>query len=519
MSAAPAYHFDQVAADRVVRWFERYLTHVKGEYSGLPLKLEDWQRTLLMDVFGWLRKDGTRKYRTVYIEVPRKQGKSTLGAGIALYLLLADGELGCEVYSAAADRDQARIIFDIARLMIDNSPVLAMRAAVYRNSIVSMDRTRVYKPLSADAHTKHGFNTHGIIFDELHAQPDRELWDVLTTSVGSRRQPLTWAMTTAGFDKNSICWEMHEYARKVADGVIHDETFYSLICTAPINDDIYDEATWAKANPGLGTIAKIDYLREAVNKVKFNPSFENTFRRLHLNQWVTSSVRWLPDDVWMRCAEELPDLTGRKVYGGLDLSNYTDISALILFAAPTDTLPGAVLCHFWLPEDRATVAQVDRVDYMLWAKQGYIELTPGNVIAHEYIYNRAVELMDKYKMIRIGYDPWNAVQVVTKMADAGITMSEFRQGFASMSAPTKKLESMVLSGALIHGGNPVLRWMASNVSLRIDPAGNVKVDKAKSREKVDGIVALAMAVGEWMTDEMSGDTGQGVIYLDFNDET
>ena len=507
------YHFDEQAAAKVIRFFEQYLTQVKGELGGQPLILEDWQKTMLRDIFGWKRPDGTRRYRTAYLEIPRKNAKSTVGAGIALYLLLADGEPGAEIYSAAADREQAAIIFNIATGMVSQNAKLRQQCHPFRNSIVSTDRTRSYKPISADAHTKHGYNAHGIIFDELHTQPNRDLWDVLTTSTGARRQPLTFVMTTAGFDKSSICWEVHEYARKVKEGIIIDDTFYPLIFAADKEADIYAVETWRKANPGFGSIVKEEYIRAQAASIRNNPSFENTFRRLHLNQWTTSEVRWITDEDWMRCSKMLPDLTGRLCYGGLDLSNVSDVSALVLYFPPDDNDDtGYLLPFFWIPEDKAyDMRDRDRADYTLWASQGLVELTAGNVVDHGYIRQKVNELANLYDIRRIGYDPWGAVQLVLSLIDDGVPMSEFRQGFASMSAPTKQLETLVLSQKIGHGGNAALRWMVSNVMLRTDPAGNVKVDKGKSTEKVDGVVAAVMAVGEAMTDTAGADIGFQMI--------
>ena len=515
MSSDTTYTYDKDAADKVVRFFETYLTHVKGELGGMPLFLEGWQKKILRDVFGWKRQDGTRKYRTVYIEIPRKNGKSSIGSGVALYLLLADGEPGAEIYSAAADRMQAGIIFDIAVGMINNNDKLRQQCHTFRNSIVSTDRTRFYKPLSSDAENKHGYNAHGIIFDELHTQPNRELYDVLRTSTGARRQPLTWIMTTAGYDKSSICWEVHEYARKVSEGSIVDDSFYSVIFAADRDADIYDKKTWQLANPGYGTIVKEEYILQQVNQIRNNPSFENTFRRLHLNQWTTSEIRWITDEAWMMCATPLPDLTGRVCYGGIDLSNTTDVSALVLFFPGDDDEPSYVMPFFWIPEDKAyDLKDRDRADYLSWSRMGLVELTPGNVIDHKFIRQKINDLAGVYNIQRIGYDPWNAVQLVTSLMDDGVPLGEFRQGFASMSAPTKQVEALVLGGKLAHGGNPVLRWMASNVMLKTDPAGNVKVDKSKSTEKVDGIIALVMAVGEAMTGDGTSNIG-GLVMLEW----
>jgi len=327
--------------------------------------------------------------------------------------------------------------------------------------------------------------------------------DVLATSTGARRQPLTFYFTTAGYDKASICWEIHEYARKVIEGSIQDPTFYGVIYKADEEDDIYSESTWRKANPGYGTIVKKEYIEEQVNKVRNNPSFENTFRRLHLNQWTTSETRWIQDEVWMACDGELPDLSGLDCWGGLDLASTRDISAFVLLFPMDEKF--CVLPFFFVPDiiakDRK---QKDNVDYPGWIRQGFIIETPGDVTDYGFIRSKVNELAEIYNIRGIAYDRWNASQLVNDLVDDGASMSPFGQGFASMSAPTKELEKIVYGKQLVHGGNPVLRWMCANVMIKEDPAGNIKIDKGKSTEKVDGMVALAMALGEWMTDDSMG---------------
>ncbi len=332
------FFFDKQAATMAVNFFERLLVHTKGEWSGQRFKLEDWQREqIICPLFGWKRKqDGTRRYRTAYIEIPRKNGKSTLAAGIGLFLLFADGEPGAEIYSAAADRDQASIVFDEAKRMVEQSHELGKRAEPYKRSIVVPSTYSVYRVLSAEAFSKHGLNAHGIIFDELHAQPTRELWDVLTTSSGARRQPLTVAITTAGFDRQSICWEQHEYARQVLEGVIEDPSFFAYISAADEDEDWLDEDVWRRANPNLGVTVKLDYLRNQARKAEQTPAYQNTFRRLHLNQWTQQETRWLDLQAWDRCAAPVNAklLEGSICYGGLDLASSSDIASFVLCFPP-----------------------------------------------------------------------------------------------------------------------------------------------------------------------------------------
>lgn len=490
------YYFDTVKADNLIRFFEERITHVKGGLGGQYLKLEKWQKHIIRDIFGWKREDGTRRYRSVYIEIPRKNAKTTLMAGIALYLLLYDDEPGAEIYSAAADREQAGLMHEIAKGMVNQDPVLNKLCKVTRNSIVKKGTSSFYKAISADAGTKHGYNAHGILFDELHTQVNRELWDVLKTSVGSRRQPLLVAITTAGFDKESVCWEVHEYARKVREGLIDDETFYPVIFAADEDDDIYSPETWKKANPGYGTIVGEDYIRTAANQIKNTPSFESTFRRLHLNQWVGSELTWITDIDWMKCDFGKVDYSG-KCYGGLDLATVRDITALVLAFPSGDKVN--ILPFFFVPE-----AQVDfkkDTKYPLWVQLGHLIMTPGNVTDYAYIKKKVMDLCTQYNVISIAYDRWNSSQLVIELTEEGVPMNPFGQGFASMSAPTKELEKMVLNKEINHSGNPVLKWMCSNVLLKEDPSGNIKIDKGNSKDKVDGMVALVMAIGEMMTAE------------------
>ena len=492
------YEYDAGASARAIKFIERHITHVKGELAGKPIILEEWQKDdIIKPIFGIKRKkDGLRRFRTVYVEIPRKNAKSTLGAAIALYLLLSDGEPGAEIYSAAGDALQARVIFDIAQGMVHQNPELASRCESFQYSIKKKDSLSFYKVLTSESKTKYGLNAHGILFDELFVQPDRELWDALTTSTGSRRQPLTIAITTAGFDKESICYEIHEYAVKVRDGIIQDDSFLPVLYSAPLDADIYSEAIWKQANPGYGSIVKSEYIREQVNKIRNQPSFESTFRRLHLNQWVGTAETWIPDNVWMNC-DSRPVLKG-ECYGGLDLARYKDVAALVLYFPESNS----VLPFFWVPEEVVDDrSRREGVNYDVWVREGLMFTTPGNAIDHKYIEIKIRELAEEYNIIAIEYDRWSAYDIVTRLLDDGFPMGEFGQGYQSMSAPTKELEKLAITGELRHGGNPVLRWMCSNVALAEDPAGSIKINRGKCKEKVDGMVALVMAIGGAMTEE------------------
>ena len=355
-----------------------------------------------------------------------------------------------------------------------------------------------YEVLSAEAYTKDGLNAHGIIFDELHAQPNRELWDVLTTSVAARTQPLIVAITTAGYDRQSICWEQHEYAQRVLNGVVDDPSFFAYIRAAPEEADWRKPSVWKIANPSLGVTIDREYLRQEAKRAHQVPAYENTFRRLHLNQWTRQEERWLSLAAWDATAGVVdPEaLRGRECYGGLDLASTTDIAAfLLLFPPPEDDRPFEVLPFFWIPEENMRERSLrDRVPYDVWAREGHLAATEGNVIHYDAIRQKIEELGEVYNIREIAFDRWGATQMSQQLDGAGFTVVPFGQGFASMSPPTKELLKLVLDRRLRHGGHPVLRWMADSMVVKQDPAGNVKPDKQKSREKIDGMVALIMAL-------------------------
>ena len=507
------FYFDKKAARLAVNFFEKLLVHVKGEWAGQPFILQDWQRDeIIRPLFGWKRtSDGSRKYRTAYIEIPRKNGKSTLAAGIALYLEFADGEPGAEVYSAAADKDQARIVHELAKDMVEESPQLERRSNIWKNSIIVPGTRSTYRVLSADAFTKHGLNAHGVVVDELHVQPNRELVDVLVTSTGARRQPLVVFITTAGFDRESICWEYHEYARQVQEGIIDDPTFFSYIAAAEPKDDWLDEQVWEKANPGLGVSVKLDYLRNEARRAEHVPAYQNTFRRLHLNQWTAQESRWLDINYWDACDFVVDPalLAGAECYAGLDLASSSDIAAMVLnFGSEKgEAERHAWLPFFWIPEENMLErVRKDQVPYDAWVRDGLIKVTPGNVIDYDFILRDIEELGEVYNIKEIAFDRWGAFQISSQLEGMGYTMVGFGQGYKSMSPAMTELLRLVLDRKISHGGNPVLRWMADNLVVDQDPAGNVKPNKNKSKEKIDGIVAGLMGLDRAIRHEAAGDS-------------
>ena len=509
MGKEDKYYFCEDSANKVITFIEKGLVHTKGELAKKPFLLEEWQKNLVSKLFGWkVKKTGLRKYRTLYLEVPRKNGKSTLIAGLSLYLLFADGESGAEIVAGASERKQAGIIHQQAKEMILASPILSKHAEIFRDSIIF--KNSFYRVISADAGSKHGYNLHACIIDELHAQKTRELFDVLTTSTGARRQPLTILVTTAGYDKNSICGQMHDYSKRLLSNKIKDETFLPVIYSASKDDDWKDEKTWEKANPNLDVSVKRDYLKEMVNRAKNSPSFENSFRRLHLSIWTSSESFWIKQEVWDSCnlfPIDTKNLKGRKCWAGLDLSSSIDISALVLIFPDDDGDRFEVLPFFWIPKDNALErSRKDGVDYDLWIREGLITATEGNVIDYKFIKKQIEDILTTYQLKNLAYDRWGATQLVIDLQEQGCPLEPFGQGFASMSNPSKSLETMLLSKKINHGGNKVLNWMIGNTQTTQDPAGNIKPDKKKSGKgnKIDGIVALIMSIGLYLDDNFKG---------------
>lgn len=500
------YWFDKEAAQRAVLFFEKYLKHVKGKWAGCSFELLPWQRKIIEDIFGWKRSDGLRRYRTAYIEVPRKSGKSSLAAGIALYLLFADGEPGAEIYSAAVDRQQAAIVFETAKQMVLASPALKKRSQVFKRSIIVPATSSSYHVLSADAPSKHGLNAHGIIFDELHAQPNRELWDVLTTSVGAREQPLLVAITTAGYDRNSVCWEQHEYALKVQEEIIQDPAFYPAIFAAEEEDDWTRPEVWRKANPSLGVTVKEEFYEQEVKKALEMPSYENTVRRLYLNIWTQQVNRWISLQLWDESAGLVAEeqLKGRLCYGGLDLSSTSDMTAWVMvFPHEDDPEMVDVLARFWVPEARLYDTQNRyRAQYQRWAKEGWLKTTPGEAVDYSFIKAQILSDAATFQLVDLNIDRlFQGHQLAMDLINEGLTVVGMGQGFASMAVPMKEFERRLLARKIRHGGNPILRWMADNVAVKQDPAGNLKPDKASSQSRIDGIVALVMALDRAMRHE------------------
>jgi phage terminase large subunit-like protein len=524
-------HFDLAAAERVKRFFESFLKHHKSPFAGQPFELLPWQwESLVGPFYGWKRPDGTRRYRRVDCWVSKKNGKSSLCAGIVLYSLLADGESGAEVYGAAADRNQASIIYGEAKAMVEQSPALRSKLKVLDTTkrIVYEEKRSFYSVLSKDSRkTGHGINASVVVIDEKHVV-NREMRDTLRYAGAARRQPSFWEISTAGNDKTSVGYETYLYAKKVAEGVIEDPELLVFIAEADSNDVWDDPVQWKKANPSLGHTITLDSFKGDFKEAsQGSAAARSNFCQLRLNIWQDAVETWLPMDKWDACGGEIDekDLEGRDCYAGLDLASTTDTASLVLLfqladdSRHTSEFGGgnggagddvelaesgengsgkiyAALLFVWVPEEACRRRERENRTLLdNWAREGHVTKTPGDVIDYDHIREKLKYLSDRFSIRQVALDRWNATQLSVQLQGDGFDVQPFGQGYASMTAPTKALEELVLSGRLCHGGNPVFRWFASNCSVEQDAAGNLKPSKKRSTEKIDGLVALVMSLG------------------------
>ena len=515
--------YDKEKADYAVN-FINCLSHTKGIWAGKPFELLDWQEQIIRDLFGIIKPNGYRQFNTAYIEIPKKNGKSELAASVALLLTCGDFEERAEVYGCAADRGQASIVFEVAADMVRMCPALSRRVKILTATkrIIYLPTNSFYQVLSAEAYSKHGFNVHGVVFDELHTQPNRKLFDVMTKGSGdARTQPLFFLITTAGTDNHSICYEQHQKAIDLIEGRKNDSTFYPVIYGASEEDDWTKRKTWIKANPSIGETIGFDKVQAACDSARQNPGEENSFRQLRLNQWVKQTVRWMPMNKWDLCGFKIDNnsLNGRVCYGGLDLSSTTDITAFVLVFPPVDKSDKYIIKpYFWIPEECLDLrVRRDHVPYDVWLKTGHLEITEGNVVHYGYIEKFIEDLGTKYNIKEIAFDRWGAVQMVQNLEGMGFTVVPFGQGFKDMSPPTKELMKLVLEQKIAHGKHPVLRWMMDNIFIRRDPAGNIKPDKEKSTEKIDGAVATIMSLDRAIRCENVNNTSvyddRGILFI------
>jgi len=475
------------------------LTHTKGPFAGQPFNLRTWQKNkIIRPLFKINRATGKRQYRQCLLMIPRKNGKTELIAALAIDGLLFDGEIGAEVYSAAADKDQASLAFNVAAQMIRNDPDLSASCDILdsQKRIVHHKTGSFYRAISAEAYSKHGFSASRILYDELGSAPTRELWDVLTTSTGARAQPLTVAISTAGYDRHSILYELYSHAKRVAERPELDPSFLPIIYEASTDADWTSEKVWRAANPALGDFRSLDEMRTACARAREIPAQENTFRRLYLNQWTEQAARWIAMEKWDACQWPIDRaaLRGRRCFVGLDLSSTTDLTAAVAVFPDGEFFD--VLPHFFIPAERIPqrVAR-DRVPYDQWTRDGLITATPGPAVDYDYVRNLLVEWDEEFDVRVIAYDPWNATDLVHRLEKQdGFTCAKTRQGFATLSAPSKSLEKAIVSKRIRHDGHAVLRWNIANMSVESDAAGNIKPSKEFSTERIDGGYALIMAI-------------------------
>ena len=503
------YH-DQNKANRIINFIERVCTHVKGDLAGQPFLLEQWQKEYIGQLFGTMNDNGQRQYRTSYVQIPRKNGKSNLLAAVALAMLFVEKEAGAEIYCCASSRDQANAIFDVCKQMVRNKAVLTNGCKVFRNSIVLNGTNSFLKAVASDAGVLHGANASCVLYDEVHTAKTDELWNVMATSMGARSQPLMFGISTAGlFDPNSICYKLYDYGKKVREGVIQDDTFLPLIYEADPEDDIHDPDVWKKANPNFGVSIKPEYFEKMSQEAKSMTSTEVAFRQLHLNQWVNSLASWITDSEWMDSAGMIPwnQLKGRDCYAGLDLAATEDVTAFVM-VFPWDD--GSIKV---VPKLFVSQAAVDRRhkqtggSYASFVSNGELIVTDGNSTDYDVIQRVILECAESYNVKSVAYDRWNSNSLVQQLTDKGIEMDPFGQGFISMTAPIKNAEILIKKKLLHHAGHGMLRWMAANVVTKKDDAENIKFSKSKAGDKIDGIIAMIMALGEMITSEGKDMTG------------
>ncbi len=509
-------YFDEKAAMKVIRFFD-FMKHAKGRnFAGQRFALSPWQAFDVYCIYGWKGEGGSRRFRYAYTDVGRKNGKTTFAAGQGLYLMMMDQEPGAEVYAVATKREQARICLDDTRNIVKQSADLKKYAQVFQHSVTCDMMGSSIKSLSSDHNTLDGLNPHGVILDEFHAHRDDMVFGVMKSAMGARTNPLMLILTTAGFNRNVPCYRYRDVAMKVLDGTLQQDDLYASIHTLDDDDDWNDDSVWVKANPNMDVSVTKRFLKEAYQEAKNNPDQLYNFLTKNLNIWTDSAEVWIEKEKWDACKPQTQELEshleGAECYGAIDLASVRDTTA---FALRFQTPEGKAIykLFFWMPEMNVEERVKNKgINYDTWIREGWVRITPGNVTDYNYIKADILALKEKYKIKSIAYDRWNSSQLVVDLADQGIEMSAFGQGYASMSTPTKEFEKEVLKQEMDHQGNPVLAWQISNVSIQRDPAGNVKISKEKSSEKVDGPVACVMALGEYLTAQADKKTDVNDIY-------
>lgn len=512
-----AYRFDTARANKVCRFIE-LLPHIKGPKAGEPIVLEPWQVFILTTVFGWVKADGSRRFRRVYIEVPRGNGKSALSSGVGLYMLCGDGEGGAEVYSFATTRDQAKIVFGDAQNMARRTPGLRTHFGVDVNAhnINVLRTASKFEALSAEGSTLDGLNTHFACVDELHAHKTRAVYDVVETSIGKRAQSLLWVITTAGSNRAGICYEVRGFVIKVLAGVAKDESQFGIVYGLDEEDDWTTEEALIKANPNWGISVMPEVLLPLQAKAMTMPSAANNFKTKHLNEWVNADTAWMDMRAWDACKDPTLDpeqFAGEPTYVALDLASKVDIAAKV--ALHERTIDGKahyfVFGQYYLPRD--TVERGENSQYQGWEHMGLLTVTDGAVIDFDVIEQDLLADCSRFEVREVPYDPFQATQLSTRMAAQGVPMVEMRPTVLNFSEPMKQLEALVLQGRLHHNGDPVLAWMMSNVVAHMDAKDNIYPRKERPENKIDGVVALIMALGRALANEQQEEVTPQIIIL------
>ena len=496
-------YFDHEAGAAALQ-FVSILKHTKGKWAGERFEPLLWQQWLIYVLFGWKRKDGSRRFRTAYIEVPRKNGKSTLMAAIANMMFFADNEAGPEVYTGATTTKQSKIVFNESRAMVMNNPALKQHTNVYQHHMtLKYDAVGKFEPTSREADNMDGLNPSCAIIDEYHAHKTSAIYDVFKSALGARRQPLLIPITTAGFNKGAPCYQLRKTCIDILAGKKKDDSFFTMIYAPDDDDDWTLQRTWKKANPSVGETISMEYLKDEFTQAKNNVGEQVNFKTKHLDMWSETSTTWIESAKWDAAANHgINDshLERWECYAGLDLASTRDITALVMVFVNGEKL--FVKPVFFVPKDTIEIrSKADGVAYETWMRQGHLIATPGNVADQNAIQKYIMEMAEKYRIKSIAYDRWNSTMLVTNLLAEGANMQPFAQSYAHMNVPTKTIDSKLYGGELQHDGNPVMSWMIGNVEISQDSSGNIKPDKKRSEEKIDGVVGLAMAIGEWLTDK------------------
>jgi phage terminase large subunit-like protein len=511
------YYYDQKAAETYIS-FMKVCRLTKGEYAATNVNVMPWQEFFWAMIFGWKRKiDKKRRFRKVYLEIARKNAKTETAALTAVACFILDQEKGAEIYTAATTRDQARICWDAARVILDylkkDSSAVNKMVQVRAHSIYSTQSNSKMVPVSSDAKTLDGLNPHIAIIDEMHAHPDSSILEIMESGIGSRTQPLILITTTAGFNKESPCYQLRKVCLDIIKGHKHDDAVFPLIFSLDEDDDWQNSDNWIKSNPSMNVTIGMGYLQDQYTKaINEGAAKQIGFMTKNLNYWTNTHATWINENMWNECEMKPKDdfLLNRPAFGGLDLAQTVDISAFCLFFPEFDGKPAFLLWKYWIPEDNVKERSLrDGVPYMDWALNGSIKVTNGNIVDNDAIINDIYLLYQKYNIRSLAYDPWRATHVVISLQERGVNVKPFPQSFPEMNTPICEFEKMITGKKVFHDGDPVAKWMLSNVALIINSTGLVKFDKRKSNEKIDGMVAAAMAIGEAIDPKNK-------INLDFN---